>query len=179
MTLRIIGGKFKSRKIIAPKGSQTRPTSDMVRGAVFNILQHYDRSRFLDLFAGSGAMGLEAISRGSKEAIFIDDNQAAIQCIIKNISTLEVKTQCQVQKTSSLNFIQQNPKPFDIIYIDPPYGKGVLESLLIEIHARTLLTPLGMLLVEESIPLTHLSPQKIKKYGSTYLNIFSLSKPAS
>lgn len=173
MTLRIIGGTYKSRKINTPKGTQTRPTSDMVRGAVFNILQNCENARFLDLFAGSGAWGLEAISRGAKEAVFVDSDRNAIQCITKNIAALDIETQCQVKKADALKFIQQNPDPFDIIYIDPPYGKGLAESLLIEIHSRKLLAPSGILFIEESAPLTHLSPQEIKKYGSTYLNIFN------
>lgn len=92
MTLKINGGKFRGIKLSSPSGNKTRPTSDMLREAVFNIAQHkIQDSLFLDLFAGTGAMGLEALSRGAMKSIFIEKDRTAINCIKENIEKLSLK----------------------------------------------------------------------------------------
>ena len=92
MTLRVLGGKFRGRLLQSPRGSQTRPTTSMLRKAVFDILQNsIEDFRFLDLFAGSGAMGIEALSRGAKHATFVESHKDALRCINANLATLKLE----------------------------------------------------------------------------------------
>lgn len=121
----IIAGQFRGQRLVSPKGEQTRPTSSRLREALFNICQHtIEGAHFLDLFAGSGAMGLEALSRGARSAAFIDSHRDAIQCIEKNIQQLKVQNQCQILRGevfAMLKILDNQGKKFDIIYADPPY----------------------------------------------------------
>ncbi len=125
MTLRIIGGKFKGRILKTPKGPSTRPTQGMLREAVFNICQNsIDEARFLDLFAGSGAMGLEAISRGASHATLVESNRMALSCIKQNIEELKTSEQIQIlplKAEKALQILTKQSSLFDIVYIDPPY----------------------------------------------------------
>lgn len=145
MTFRIIAGAFKGRKLKAPKGTSTRPTQGMVREAVFNICQNeIEGSRFLDLYAGSGAMGLEALSRGAAKATFIEADRTAAACIKENVAELHVEPQAvllPVSASRAIHLLQGNH--FDIVYVDPPYETPFeLESLM------PLLAPNALLFVE-------------------------------
>ncbi len=148
MTLRIIGGVFKGRPLKAPKTNSTRPTQGMLREAIFNICQNeIGNAHFLDLFAGSGAMGLEAISRGASHAVFVEQNRQAITCIKENISLLQVEKQTQIIPTDAaraLTILAKQYSQFDIIYIDPPYDTPFDPTPLVP-----LLKPEGILFLEE------------------------------
>ncbi|MCK4934614.1 MAG: 16S rRNA (guanine(966)-N(2))-methyltransferase RsmD [Simkaniaceae bacterium] len=178
MTLRITGGIFRNRKIQAPKGTQTRPTLEKVRKAVFDKLQQKcENALFLDLFAGSGAMGLEAVSRGAKGVVFVEYDRLAIDCLKKNINSLEIENQCQILKGKAEQILNKLQSPFDIIYIDPPYEKGYAEKILELIDKNKLLAENGILFVEERAPLKNLSLINLelkqqKTYGSTKLYQF-------
>ena len=131
--MRIIGGEFKNKPLKAPKGLNTRPTQSALREALFNICQHciHDTS-FLDLFAGSGAMGLEAISRGALRATFVDNDNHAIRCINDNVKAVGINNQTNVIRNDAVKAIEQFDKgslKFDIIYIDPPYN--IVEDLAV------------------------------------------------
>src|SRR5579872_3386296 len=146
MTLRIIGGRFKGRFLKAPKASTTRPTQGMLREAVFNICQNQiDGARFLDLFAGSGEMELEAISRGAASAAFVKQNRGAINCIKENIQTLENERAAEIvslDAVKALAFLEKRKMQFDIVYIDPPYDrpiKDLLESLIPVLAAEAII----------------------------------------
>ncbi len=127
MSLRIFGGIFKSRILKSPPSSSTRPTQGILRQAVFNICQQDDENAlFLDLFAGSGAIGLEALSRGAAFAVFVEQNPAAARCIRENIriwGSKKIKTLC-LQRVPALRHLSKLPFAFDLIYIDPPYAQG-------------------------------------------------------
>jgi len=151
--LKIIAGTLKNRSIIAPKGDTTRPTSSRLRETLFNICQQeIDGSTFLDLFAGSGAMGFEAISRGAKLAIFVDNDRNAVQCMRKNIETLELKENTVVIQGDVMQalerFIRQD-RQFEIIYADPPYEDRYSNLLLQEIDRSKVLKPEGTFFLEE------------------------------
>ncbi len=137
MALRIIGGKFKSRKIEAPSASITRPTSGLLRETFFNIVNPYIQGvEFLDIFAGSGAIGLEAISRGADKAIFIEKNRSSAKIIKNNIELLAVQNQTELyilNALSGLNKLIKLKSSFDIIFADPPYDKAQHSSLLLDI----------------------------------------------
>ena len=122
--MRIIAGQYRGQRLKAPKGPQTRPTASRLREALFNICQNrIERARFLDLYAGSGAMGFEALSRGAESAVFIDAHKEAIQCIEANAASLQVQSQIQVfrgEAIATLAWLEKQGDPFDIIYADPP-----------------------------------------------------------
>jgi len=156
MTLRIAGGSFRGRILQSPKSRTTRPTLGAVRTAVFNICQtRIEDALFLDLFAGSGAMGLEALSRGAKSALFIDRDQEAISCIVKNIESLGVEDKTLVLKGDALSHLRRLNKKFGIIYIDPPYvtnrnqANALIDQCIETIEDRELLEEDGILFIEE------------------------------
>ncbi len=164
MSLRIIGGSFRNRPIHSPKGDQTRPTLAVLRKAVFDILQDAIIDvHFLDVFAGSGAMGLEAISRGAAQASFIENNRLALRCIESNIQQLGVKDQTRIYSADAVQTLKKLAKTgprFDIVYIDPPYEDNIKEQLLSELllflDTHPLLNPGGTLFLEEAVPATSL-----------------------
>lgn len=151
----IISGNKKNHKISAPKGLETRPTTSKLREALFNICQSYvANAHFLDVFAGSGAMGLEALSRGAQRAVFIDGNRESIRCIRENLQSLNLESQGQPLLGDAFILLKKLDKQgdkFDIIYLDPPYGKGeISEKLIHTIDQSNLLSIGGMVFIEDS-----------------------------
>jgi len=125
--MRIIAGKFRSRQLKSPKGLALRPTSDMLRETLFNVLgPRVEGSRFLDLFAGTGAAGIEAISRGATSATFVENHAAAARLIRENLASLEIKAEARIITSSvnpALEKLQKERAPvFDFIFLDPPYA---------------------------------------------------------
>lgn len=185
MSLRIIGGKFRNRPIFSPKGIQTRPTSGLVRKAIFDMCQaDTENAKFLDLFAGSGAMGIEALSRGASHATFVDASRLACQCIKKNLEQLEIEKEGTVLCGDVGRMIDRLSKgePFDLIYIDPPYGEGYIPLVLQKIDRAHLLAKGGRLFAEESgaaikmldtLSLNSLKKIEERRYGSSYVVEFS------
>jgi len=155
--MRIVGGKFKGRSIAASSGQATRPTSDRVREAIFNILAHgmegfgLDGARVLDLFAGTGAMGLEALSRGARFCQFVDDSAAARGLIRSNADGLGVIGQCKIWRRDATRLGPCAPQPpFDLVFADPPYGKGLGERALASLVAGGWLAPGAVVVLEEA-----------------------------
>ncbi len=135
--MRIVAGKFRSASIEAPKGLDTRPTSDRVRQALFNVLEHgapqfdFEGKRVLDLFAGSGALGIEALSRGAKFALFIEDSADARAAIRRNVEALKLTGISKIFRRDATTLGPAHTlQPFDLIFCDPPYGKGLGELAL-------------------------------------------------
>lgn len=130
MGIRIVGGIFKGRVLETPPGLITRPTSQRLREAVFNICQHeIEGADFLDLFAGTGAMGFEALSRRARSATFVEKDPQAVECLKKNLSRLPLEEEqgAEVIATdvlSALRRMAQQQKTYALIYVDPPYGMG-------------------------------------------------------
>ncbi len=122
MSLRIIGGTFKGRLLKAPTGPLARPTMSMMRKSVFDICQSYiEDSHFLDLFACSGAMGIEALSRGASHATFVEKDKKTLSLLLENIKTLGLEKQSTVLSGDVFSVVKRLPSVYDIIYIDPPY----------------------------------------------------------
>ena len=138
--MQIIGGEFKKRKLFAPKGDQTRPSKNMLRETFFNIcFQRVEGAIFADLFAGSGAIGLEALSRGAKHVYFIESHKNAIQAIEKNIALLKVENRVTFLKGDVFNFLPKIKGYLDIIFSDPPYATDPTKSFsLVKIHVSKL-----------------------------------------
>ncbi len=128
--LRIIGGEWRSRRLRFPAIDGLRPTLDRVRETLFNWLQfEVEGARVLDAFAGSGALGFEALSRGAKEVIFLEKNPKAALQLKENLSTLNARN-AQVWAGDALHWLSQNPEPYDLVFLDPPFGLNLLQPAL-------------------------------------------------
>jgi 16S rRNA (guanine966-N2)-methyltransferase len=137
--MRIVAGKFRGAHIEAPKGLATRPTSDRVRQALFNVLAHgtprfdFDGARVLDLFAGSGALGLEALSRGARFCLFVEETVAARAAIRLNVEALGLTGVTKIWRRDATKLGEAGTlAPFQLVFCDPPYGKGFGERALAE-----------------------------------------------
>ena len=155
--MRIVGGKFKGRVIAAPEGRDTRPTSDRAREAVFNVLAHAEWSpglegrRVLDLFAGSGALGFEAISRGASFALFVETDAAARGAIRDSIEALGLFGVTRIHRRDATD-LGVKPAglgdPFDLVFLDPPYHRGLGEAALARLGAGGWITPDALVVFE-------------------------------
>ncbi|MCL2559980.1 MAG: 16S rRNA (guanine(966)-N(2))-methyltransferase RsmD [Turicibacter sp.] len=150
--MRVIAGDFKGRRLQAMKGDNTRPTTDKVKENVFNIMgQFFTGGRVLDLFAGSGNLGIEALSRGMDEAVFIDMNPNAIRVIKENLTQLKIQDRTEVYRNDAfkaLNVLAKKGAKFDLIFLDPPYGKVAITELLKVVVEKNLLNDEGMIMCE-------------------------------
>ena len=171
MSLAIIGGEFKGRPLKSPQESFTKPTLSLMRKSVFDICQSYiGDCRFLDLFACSGAMGIEAISRGASHATFIEKDRKTSKVLLENIKSfnLEKKTDLLIADVFTA-ILTLKQAPYDIVYIDPPYpiSKGPNSPVLSLLHfldTSTLLSSSGLVFVEEGAPGTlHLEKQTFQR----------------
>jgi 16S rRNA (guanine966-N2)-methyltransferase len=120
--MRVVAGRLKGRTLHAPRGLGTRPTSDKVRGAIFNVLRDVAGEHVLDLFAGTGALGIEALSRGAADAVFVDDDPTAIEAIERNLAV--VGLEARVQRRDALRFVESDRGPYDLVFVDPPYSSA-------------------------------------------------------
>lgn len=149
--MRVIAGSARRLLLKTPQGLETRPTSDKVKETLFNMLMPdiYD-SVFLDLFAGSGGIGIEALSRGAKRAVFVEKSKAALECIKANIHTthFEDSSTIMANDASSALRMLSGRDSFDIIFMDPPYDKGYEKEMLSIIANSTLLNEDGLIVVE-------------------------------
>lgn len=129
--MRVITGIAKGRRINAPEGLDVRPTTDKVKEAVFSAIQfEIEGTYVLDLFAGSGQMGIEAISRGASKAVFVDSSQRSIRCINDNLRSIGLEKQSEVINRDSYDYIKLTKKTFDIIILDPPYRHNHIDNIL-------------------------------------------------
>ena len=182
--MQITSGAFKGRMIKTPQQGITRPTQSRVRAAIFNSLQHsIVGAVFLDICAGSGAMGLEALSRGAAHAIFIEQNNKAAQVIKHNIALLHVEDKTELMACDALHALKrldEEKKTVDIIYFDPPYAQELTYEVIRAIDSmQYLFSRGGYFVVEErrgmvlaELTLQNLVLYKTKSYGDTTLLIF-------
>ena len=146
--IRITGGENRSRLLETPNTTLTKPTMDKVRAAVFNALgDSVKNARVLDLFAGSGSYGFEALSRGAKDATFVDSSFEAIKAIKKNAANLD-RENVEILNKDVLAFLEQNSQEFDIIFADPPYKLDVYESVVKTLIKRNILASGGIIVLE-------------------------------
>lgn len=179
--MKIISGTLKGRNIEGYNIEGTRPTMDRVKESLFGMIQDYIKdSTVLDLFAGSGNLGVEAISNGAKIAYFIDNNPEVIKVLNKNIANLGIKSKSRVilsdWKKALNTFVTQNIK-FDLIFIDPPYAYDVYEKILNKVSTLNLLSDNGLIIMEHSnlhLPTTYenLTLYKERNYGNKSINIY-------
>jgi 16S rRNA (guanine966-N2)-methyltransferase len=154
--MRIVGGKFRGANLATPKSDGIRPTSDRLRESVFNVLAHaYDNpvqeARVLDLFAGTGALGLEALSRGAQFCLFVDDGPEGRGLIRQNVEKLQLTGATKIWRRDATSMGPCSPMtPFDLAFLDPPYGKGLGERALAALEAGRWLVPGALVVLEEA-----------------------------
>lgn len=178
--MRVISGSARGLKLLSPEGIDTRPTTDRVKESLFNILQPYiPCGAVLDLFSGSGALGIEALSRGCESAVFVENSAPALAVTEKNIEKARLLSRAEVIKSEALAFLSICRKNFDIIFLDPPYDKGLLEPVFAKIFEKKLLNNGGIIAVEtkhngEKIENGNFEIIKYVKYGKSAVSIFRL-----
>jgi 16S rRNA (guanine(966)-N(2))-methyltransferase RsmD len=178
--MRVIGGKYRSRVLSEFAGDNVRPTSDRAREALFNILSlKIYGARVLDLFAGSGALGIESLSRGAKEAIFNDFSKDSVAIVKKNLTTLKIAIngeEAKVTQSDYLACLEMARGQFDLIFIDPPYRFDYGEKALKKIAQKGLLSENGIAVYERDVPfdgeIEGLEKYDERKYGKAYLTFF-------
>ena len=154
--MRVVGGRLRSRPIAGPKTDALRPTSDRLRESLFNILMHaygdpVTDARVLDLFAGTGALGIEAISRGAAYALFVDDGVAARALLRDNSESLGLGGVTRIFRRDATKLGPAHPlEPFALVFLDPPYGKGLAEKALRSAREGGWLKPQALIVVEEA-----------------------------
>lgn len=147
--LRIIGGDWRGRKLAFPDLPGLRPTPDRVRETLFNwLMPVIRRARCLDLFAGSGALGLEALSRRAADVVLVDSQGQVIDSLKKNIDVLEAGDRVHLQQCDALQYLQSLNDCFDLIFLDPPYHQGLLQPCIDSLYARGALNQQGYLYFE-------------------------------
>src|SRR6478752_3656000 len=176
--MRVVGGKLRSRPIAGPKGEGLRPTADRLREALFNILAHtygdpVTGARVLDLFAGTGALGIEAISRGAAYALFIDEGVEARALLRNNIEALGLAGVTRIFRRDATKLGPAHPlEPFSLVFLDPPYGKGLAEKALVSAREGGWLNAETLIVVEEAAGVAFTAPngfeeQERRKYDDT------------
>jgi len=163
--MRIVGGRLRSRVLAAPKSDAVRPTADRLREALFNVLAHayadpVTGARVLDLFAGTGALGIEAISRGAAYALFVDDGVEARALLRNNVEVLGLGGVTRIFRRDATKLGPAHPvQPFSLVFVDPPYGKGLAEKALTAARDGGWLVPEAMIVVEEAADAGFAAPQ--------------------
>jgi 16S rRNA (guanine966-N2)-methyltransferase len=183
--MRIIAGRYKGHRLASLKGSTTRPTRDRVREAVFNILEPKGPfSHVADLFAGSGAMGLEALSRWGGTALFVDSSPLALECIGENINRLKLEGRAEVLKRDlrrGIDFLKGSARSFDLVFVDPPYGRDWSALILPAIFGLPLLNEKGLLVLEHDAKdpvrrqIGSWEAVEARQYGRTRISIYQSS----
>ena len=179
--MRIIGGKFKGRRLFSVKGFNVRPTKDKHRESIFNMISSYLADAVvLDLFAGTGALGIEALSRGARFAVFIDSYPQSLSVILKNIQNCQLESRTKILRWNILkNLNCLKPYCFDLVLMDPPYDIGAVYQSLLNLERCGCLKNEAVIVVEHS--LDEPSPDNLKsfrlfdrrKYGKTLVSFFN------
>ncbi len=176
MTLRVISGTARGKKLLSLEGEHTRPTTDRVKESLFNLISPYVYDALvLDLFSGSGALGVEALSRGAKEVTFVDNFADALSVTKKNVQASRFEN-AHFSLCDALDFLNKTDKKFDIIFVDPPYKAGLYEQVLT--LSKDVLTDDGILVLESDEPIKTQDYEVLKerKYGKTFITILKDNK---
>ena len=181
--MRIVGGRWKGRALVAVgKGdaaARLRPTTDRVRESLFNVLAHgdypeLDGAHVLDLFAGTGALGLEALSRGGAHATFVEEGRVALGLLAKNLDLLDAAGQATVLKADATRLPKHRETPVSLVFADPPYGRGLAETALLAAARGKWLAPDAVLVVEDrgaTPPPEGFAVLEERRYGDSVLTI--------
>ena len=177
--MRVISGKARGVVLKTPQGLQTRPTADRVKEALFSIIQFdLPAARVLDLFGGTGQLGIEALSRGAKQAVFVDAQDAACRLIKENLKKTRLEEQAQVIRGDYMAYLSRCADKFDIVFLDPPYAENFLENALKKLSEIDILESGGIIVaerpVEKELALNFegFSRSRDYKYGNTLLTLY-------
>ena len=177
--MRVISGSARGTRLKTPDGQLTRPTSDRVKEAIFSVIQfEVEGSRFLDLFGGSGQMGIEALSRGAKSAVFVDGRREACRLIQDNLKLTRLQDKATVVQSDYLSYLSRCRETFDIIFLDPPYAEVFLENSLRKISEIDILSSRGIIICERpaekllDFEVPGFQRGKDYRYGNTWVTIF-------
>jgi 16S rRNA (guanine966-N2)-methyltransferase len=176
--MRVVGGRLRSRPLVGPKSGAIRPTADRLREALFNILIHgygdpVSGARVLDLFAGTGALGVEAVSRGAAYTLFVDDGVEARALLRDNVEALGLGGVTRIFRRDATKLGPAHPiEPFSLVFLDPPYGKGLAEKALLSAREGGWLQPNALIIVEEAADAGFAPPEAFielerRKYDDT------------
>lgn len=184
--MRVIGGSAKGRTLKAVPGDSTRPILDRVKVPLFDILRPFlPHKKVLDLFAGTGGIGIEALSQGAEHCVFLDTNARAIATIKENLETTHLTDHAEVRHTDAFVYLKNTSKSFDLIFVAPPQYKGIWVEAIRTIGERPhLVAPEGKVVVQidpkeyEALTLTWLIEESQRKYGNTLFVFFGASTEA-
>ena len=177
--MRVITGKARGVQLKTPEGLQTRPTTDRVKEALFSIIQfEIPCARVLDLFGGTGQLGIEALSRGAKSAVFVDESEKAFALIKENLRRTKMLEDAKVIRSDYMQYLQNCREQFDIVFLDPPYAEVFLENALKKLTEIDILQSGGIIVaerpVEKELPweFEGFTRSKDYKYGKTFLTLY-------
>ena len=177
--MRVITGSARGVRLKTPDGLKTRPTSDRVKEALFSAIQfEVQGARFLDLFAGTGQMGIEALSRGARSAVFVDEWKNACNLVCDNLQLTKLSDRARIVNLDYLSYLKTCREQFDIVFLDPPYAEVYLENALNIISEIDILSDHGIIICErpadKQLDLDIVGLQRCKdyKYGKTWITIF-------
>lgn len=182
--MRIIAGLAKGRKLLPPEGMETtRPTLDRVKEAMFSMIQNrLEDARVLDVFAGTGSLGLESVSRGAEQCVLVDRSPVTFDRLKKNVESINFVEQCRCLNMDSyeaLDFLAKERKVFDIIFIDPPYLKDMIPKAIAVIHSNSMLDKAGIIVTKIDSSETiyegngKILLTKYRKYGNTTVCLYN------
>ena len=177
--MRVITGTARGKKLKTPQGSQTRPTADRVKEAIFSSIQfEIQNAVFLDLFAGSGQMGIEALSRGASSVVFVDTSADACKLVQENLKLTGFADKAKVVRSDYLVYLERCREKFDMIFLDPPYAEVFLENSMKKISEIDILSDCGIMICERPVTKTLLidmpgfSLIKEHRYGNTCVSVY-------
>lgn len=180
--MRVIAGAAKGRKLLSVSGQATRPITDRVKKSLFDILgERVVDALFLDLFAGTGSVGIEALSRGARRAVFVERSRQALKVIVENLKATGLADRAQVVSADAFKFLKRAfDEKFDIIYMAPPQYKGLWAKMLLALDKRELLTSEGLIIAQMhpkefvALDLKSLQLTDQRRYGSTLLCFYAI-----
>ena len=185
--MRVLGGIARGRKLHITSGSTTRPITARVKKALFDVLgDEIPDCRFLDLYAGTGSVGIEALSRGARTCVFVEKNPRAVATIRQNLQVTGLSARATVARDDVFHYIgQQEPAPFDIIYVAPPQNRDLWADTLRALDHSTLLAPSGIIIAQvypkeyRALELHSLETYEQRRYGSTLLCFYEKASPTA
>lgn len=175
--MRVITGSARGRKLSAPPGTETRPTTDRVKESMFNIISRFlPCERVLDLFAGSAALGIEALSRGCGHAVFVENDARAFAAAKQNLAAARLDMRGEIVNTSAFSYLERTSESFELVFLDPPYNTGMLTKAVEELKKRSLVSRGGIVVAESEVggeepPEVGFEIIKRAKYGKTMVFI--------
>jgi 16S rRNA (guanine(966)-N(2))-methyltransferase RsmD len=186
--LRVISGNLRGKRLFSPKGQELRPTSDRVKEAIFDILQdQFQGQNVLDLFAGTGALGIECLSRGASKGVFVEESPRSLIALRRNIEECRLKDRAEVlgrKVLPALKILEARGEAFGLIFLDPPYDKGEARRVLEVLSRSSILTPETLVVAEHSLSegIDSIPPlQRVdrRKYGRTLVSFFRPEKKSA